>query len=136
MAKKTVWDKHAAEQWRATTSLGVVAALRKGVLGTWEATRDWFDLDTYRFFQENSLCQELLELHQWGMELDDVAEISPKSLEQSYCAIERLALRILENPRIFRGPPGDDARLAKRRERRRIPKKNRALRGKYDPRRH
>jgi hypothetical protein len=79
----------------AQSGLGIIRALREGKMSIKDAEDDLFNLDTYRAMRRRRLSAHLIEFMQWGMELEDVAELAPGSLESSYGSMERLLLRCI-----------------------------------------
>ena len=83
------------ERRLAELAIGVVAALRQASITPEQAYDDLFNLDAYQAIKRNRLDRNLKELFEWGMEIEDVAEIAPQGLERTYKAIEKLAQRVL-----------------------------------------
>ena len=75
--------------------VGVVAALRSSFITPEQAYDDLFNLDGYQSIKKHRLSRELKDLFEWGMELEDVAEIAPEGMEESCQAIEKLAQQVL-----------------------------------------
>jgi hypothetical protein len=94
--------KSALERRIAELALGIVVALRSGELPVERAWDELFSLDNYRIARRKKLSRALLELFEWGLELENVAEISPASLTESYDKMEQLAqqvIRLASEPR-------------------------------------
>ena len=79
----------------AQLALGVVSALRAGRMTFDDAWRELFNLDVYGEAKRRGLSATVVELLQWGMELDDVADLAPDGLPESYGRIESLASQVL-----------------------------------------
>jgi len=60
-----------------------------------DARREFFNLDNYRAVKRRRLAPELAEFFQWGMELEDVADLSPGGLGESYWRMTQLASRVM-----------------------------------------
>ncbi|HEX8520791.1 MAG TPA: DUF3969 family protein [Tepidisphaeraceae bacterium] len=89
--------KKSLERRIAELALGVVVALRSGELPVDRAWDELFNLDNYQMAKRKKLSQPLLELFLWGMELENVAEVSDASLKESFAAMERLAQQVIRN---------------------------------------
>ena len=107
MATKTVnWIDQVAgshsprklvERRIAQAGLGVIRALRETTMSIEDAEQDFFNLDTYRAMRRRRLSSNLIEFMQWGMELEDVAQLAPGDLDQSYESMENLLLRCISS---------------------------------------
>lgn len=87
--------KHDVERRLAEIALGIVGALRRSAISHEDAYDDLFNLDTFLSLEKHHLSRPMKKLFQWGMELEDVAEIAPDGMEESYQAIEALAGKVL-----------------------------------------
>ena len=79
----------------AELALGIVSALRDGQLSIEGAWDELFNVDNYTELRRRRASKSLVEIFEYGMELENVAEIAPQSLGQSYDRIERLARRVI-----------------------------------------
>jgi len=86
----------------AEMALGVVSALRRGELAVEQVWDELFNLDNYSELRRRRLDKSLREMFEYGMELENVAEISPGSLEESLRSIETLAGRVMSQSRAKR----------------------------------
>ncbi len=97
-------SKKEAERRLAQMGIGMVSALRDGEMSLEQSQTDFFNLDTFQAVRKHRLNGHLVEFLQWGMELEDVAELAPEGLEESYQGILRLArhviLESLPKPRV------------------------------------
>lgn len=84
------------ERKLALQALGVVAALEAGQIDAEKAGSDLFNLDNYDAIRRRRPSAELRELFEWGMELEDVATLTPQGLPESFAAIRRLAGEVLK----------------------------------------
>jgi len=83
------------ERRLAQAGLGVLRALRGSSMTTEDAGRDLFNLATYLAARRRRLDPGLIELLEWGMELDDVERLAPESFGESLRAMEDLLLRVI-----------------------------------------
>ena len=79
----------------AQAGLGIIRALREATMSIKDAEVDLFNLDSYRAMRRRRLSSHLIEFMQWGMELEDVAEMAPHSMESSFQNMERLLLHCI-----------------------------------------
>jgi hypothetical protein len=54
-----------------------------------------FNLDSYLAVKRRKLAPELAEFFRWGMELENVADLAPGGLGESYRRMNRLASRVM-----------------------------------------
>jgi hypothetical protein len=87
------------ERQLAEMALGIVAGLRDRTITLEQARLDLFNLDIYQAISRHKMNRDLVTLCEWGMELEDVIEIAPQSIEKSCKQIERLAKRVLSRER-------------------------------------
>jgi hypothetical protein len=98
-----------AQRQLAAMALGLAEAIQRDDLPVEEASKDLFTLDNYKALRRHRLAPSLVELFQWGLELEDVASLLSGSaaLEESLRAIVTLARRVLASagggPRRLRG---------------------------------
>jgi hypothetical protein len=85
------FSKREVERRLAEMALGVVDALREGNLTPEQAYDELFNLDLYQSLINHRFDAEFRDMFECGMQLEDVAEIAPKSLEKNYQKIERMA---------------------------------------------
>jgi hypothetical protein len=83
------------ERRLALAGLGLVRALREGSLTIAEAERELFNVETYRAARRRRCRGDLIRFLEWGMELDDVQQLTKDGLEESYREMERLLLRVV-----------------------------------------
>jgi Protein of unknown function (DUF3969) len=83
------------ERRLAQLALGVVLALQDGTLSLVQAQSDLLNLDTYTAARRHRLNRRLLEILEWGMELEDVAELAPQGLGESYSHMTALARQVI-----------------------------------------
>jgi hypothetical protein len=88
----------------AEMALGIVEAIRHGGMPAARASEDVFTMDNRLAIRRLRLGAELVEVFQWGMQLEDVAELAPgpEALNESLDAIERIAHEVLAAPRFRR----------------------------------
>ena len=89
--------RRSVERRIAQLALGIVAALRDGRMTADQARADLFNTDNYLEAKRLGVSAPLLELIVWGMELEDVADLAPAGLPESYGHIASLASRILSS---------------------------------------
>ena len=100
-------NRDSARRRLAEMALGIAEAIRHGGVPVEEATKGLFTLDNYLALRRHRLGTELLEIFQWGMQLEDVAELvpGPDALDESLRSIAALAHSVLAVPAIrFRRP--------------------------------
>ena len=92
-------SRPSARRSLAEMALGIVAAIQHR-MPVEEATRDLFTLDNYLALRRNRLGKDLLDLFEWGMQLEDVVEIvpGPDALDESLRSIVRIAHMVLVFP--------------------------------------
>jgi hypothetical protein len=64
-----------------------------------QAQKDLFNLDVYEAVRRQRLDPSLVKFLEWGMELEDVLEVAPDSLEESYREMDRLLVSFLGRSR-------------------------------------
>lgn len=79
-----------AQRRLAQIGLGILHTLKNGTMTIPEAQNDLFNLPTYQAARRRRYDRKLAEFLEWGMELEDVAELAPDGLEASYDAMESL----------------------------------------------
>ena len=85
------------ERRLAEYALGIAYALEASEISVEQAEDDLFKLDIYKAAKKNRLSKKLIEMLEWGMELEDVAAISSKALTESISKIRQLARGIIVN---------------------------------------
>src|SRR5207253_2577060 len=88
-------SRNALQRRIAELALGVVSALREGQLTIEDSWDELFNLENYRQIRRRNLSKMLSSLFEYGMELENVAEVSPQSLSESYERIENLARQVI-----------------------------------------
>jgi hypothetical protein len=88
-------SRRVLERRLAQTGLGILQALRGSTMTIADAEHDLFNLDTYRTARRRRLGRDLIEFLEWGMELDDVSNLAPEGLEESFRSMETLLLRVI-----------------------------------------
>ena len=84
-----------AERKLAQFGLGLLLALQEEQMTIEEAEADLFNMDSYRNIRRFRYSKDLAEFILWGMELADVAELSPDGLAESYRKMKQLIRRVL-----------------------------------------
>lgn len=87
--------KRDAERKLAEFGLGVLSALEGHRMTLAEAQRDLFNTDSYRNVRRFRFREELTEFLLWGMELEDVIELAPDGLAESFREMKDLIRRVL-----------------------------------------
>jgi hypothetical protein len=88
--------KRDIERRLAQIGRGIVASLRADQTTIEQAQADLFNSDIYRGARKYRLDPALLEFLEFGMELEDVAELAPDDLHESYEQMEQLLVRVLK----------------------------------------
>jgi hypothetical protein len=99
-SKKNDTQRHLAQMGR-----GVLIGLRESRLTVEQAQKDLFNLDVYEAARRQRLDPSLIKFLEWGMELEDVAELAPHGLDESYQEMDRLLVSFLSRSRQSRRPP-------------------------------
>jgi hypothetical protein len=84
-----------AERRLALAGLGILRALRDSKMTIEEAEQELFNLDSYKAARRRRYDRRLIEFLEWGMELDDVAQLAPHAIEESYESMEQLLLSVI-----------------------------------------
>jgi hypothetical protein len=82
------------ESMLAFTAIGIASAISSKAVDI-SATMELFTLSNYQFVLKRKLCEEIVQMFEWGMELEDVHELAPDSLNESLSAIHSLAMKYL-----------------------------------------
>ena len=77
-------SKKEAERRLAQLGLGTVQALQNAEISLEQSQIDLFNLKNYQTLRNQHSSRRLLEFMQWGMELEDVMELAPHGLQESY----------------------------------------------------
>jgi hypothetical protein len=88
-------SKKEAERLLAQMGLGIICALQKAELSLQQSQKDLFNLKNYLAMRSHRLNRHLLEFMEWGMELEDVAQLAPEGLEDSYQRMTKLARKVI-----------------------------------------
>ncbi len=78
-------ERHFAEM-----ALGVLFGLKERRLSVEQAQKDMFNMDAYEAARRQRVDRRLIRFLEWGMELDDVLDVAPESLEESYAEMSHL----------------------------------------------
>ena len=89
-------SKKELERRLAQMGLGLVTSLQHAEIPLTHAEKDLFNLDAYTAVRKHRLNPHLVEFLEWGMELEDVAELAPRGLEESYQRMIALARQVIE----------------------------------------
>ena len=90
--------KRLLERRLVQLGLGVLAALQKGEMSFGDARHELFNADNYLAVKRQKLSREVVEFFQWGMELEDVADLAPGGLGESYWRMNQIASRVMKHP--------------------------------------
>ena len=85
------------EQMIALGALGIVAAINESHLSVRRVCDEYFTYDNYLAVKQQRLSTDVRRLFEIGMELEDVMELSPESLDSSFREIAQLATKILRS---------------------------------------
>ena len=77
-------SKKEAERRLAQIGLSMVQGLQSGEISLRQSQEDLFNLKSYLALRDQHSNRPLLEFVEWGMELEDVAELAPQGLQESY----------------------------------------------------
>jgi hypothetical protein len=83
-------EKKDIERHFAQMAMGVLSGLKGNRLSVEQAEKDMFNLDAYRAARRQRVDRRLIEFLEWGMELEDVLEVAPGNLEESYAKMGHL----------------------------------------------
>jgi hypothetical protein len=89
-------QKKDLERRIAELGLGIVAAMQNGEMTIEQAEGELFNLDNLQEIRRRRLSPQLVELFDWGMQLEDVAELAPGNLSENYRTMSRLAERVIQ----------------------------------------
>jgi hypothetical protein len=99
--EQVLWssNKNDTQRHLAQMGRGVLIGLWESRLTVEQAQRDLFNLDVYEAARRQRLDPSLIKFLEWGMELEDVAEIAPDNIEESYREMDRLLVSFLVRAR-------------------------------------
>jgi hypothetical protein len=89
-------SKKLLERRLVQMGIGIIASLRAKEMIAAQACREFFNLDNYLEIKRRKLSKDLVELFEWGMELEDVTEISPDGVSDSFDHMAQLASRVMQ----------------------------------------
>ena len=97
---RAVWSlskpgKSAAERHFAVLALGLVQAMREGLLTVKEVWENGLNFRTYLGLKERHVDRRLLELWEWAMELPQVERLGADALHASFAKMECLAWDVI-----------------------------------------
>jgi len=95
---KASGTKRLLEQRLVQLGLGILAAMQKGEMSFNDARRQFFDTENYLAVKRQRLSFDVAAFFEWGMELEDVADLAPAGLGESYWHMSQLASRVLKQP--------------------------------------
>jgi len=75
---------------------GILAQLADGKMSPADACRAVFNMDNYREIKRHRLDRRVRELWEWGMELEDVADLAPIAIDQSLAKMIELCNDLLQ----------------------------------------
>ena len=87
------------ERMIAYSALGIISAISESNLSIQRVCDEFFTYDDYLAIKRQRLSPDVRRLFEIGMELEDVEDLSPDSLDSSFEEITRLALKILRSRR-------------------------------------
>jgi len=88
-------SKKEAERRLAQIGLSMVQGLQTGEISLRQSQVDLFNLKSYLALRNQHSNRPLLELMEWGMELEDVAKLAPHGLQESYERMIALAKQVV-----------------------------------------
>ena len=91
-------SKRLLERRLVQMGLGVLSSLQKGEMSFDDARREFFSLDNYEAVKRQRLAPSVAEFFEWGMELEDVADLAPVGLGESYWRMGQIASRVMKQP--------------------------------------
>ncbi len=89
--------------------LGIILALQNREISLEEAHADLFNLKNYITLRKQKINRRLLEFMEWGMELEDVADLAPHGLPESYERMTALARHVIRES-LDKGKPANHKR--------------------------
>jgi hypothetical protein len=97
--------KRELERQIAQLALGVVTALQNSEMTLEQAWADLFNLDNFLAIRRRRLGAKLVELFDWGMQLEDVAELARGELNAAYAKMTGLARYVIRSSLLGTGRP-------------------------------
>ena len=88
-------SKKEAERRLAQIGLSLVQGLQTKEISLRQSQEDLFNLKSYLALRNQHVSRPLLEFMEWGMELEDVAELAPRGLQESYARMIVLAKEVV-----------------------------------------
>ena len=88
-------SKKEAERRLAQIGLSLVQGLQTKEISLGQSQEDLFNLKSDLDLRNQHASRPLLEFMEWGMELEDVAELAPRGLQESYARMIVLAKEVL-----------------------------------------
>ncbi len=83
-------QKKDVERLFAEMAMGVLFGLKEHRLSVEQAEKDMFNMDAYHEARRQRVDRRLIEFLEWGMELEDVVQIAPENIEESYAEMGQL----------------------------------------------
>ncbi len=103
-------DRAAAQRKLAEFGMGVLNALREGRMDIEQAERDLFNMDSCRNAKRFRLNPKFLEFLEYGMQLEDVVELAPEAMEESFTQMQDLIASVLSDVLGETNPEGGSGR--------------------------
>lgn len=88
-------SKKEAERRLAQIGLGMVLGLQNAKISLAQAQEDLFNMKNYLALRNQNSNRRLLDFMEWGMELEDVVELAPQGLPESYERVMALARQVI-----------------------------------------
>lgn len=107
-------SKQALERRLVEMGNGILSALRAGEISFDQARTDLFNMNNLLALRRHRTTPLLRQFFEWAMELEDVAKLAPKGLNESYKKLAQLSEKILASarPRTARAASPSAARRA------------------------
>lgn len=99
--EQVLWssNKNDTQRHLAQMGRGILIGLRESRLTVQQAEKDLFNMDVYQAARRQRLDPLLIQFLEWGMELEDVLEVAPDNVEESYGEMDRLLVSFLGRAR-------------------------------------
>jgi hypothetical protein len=99
--EQVLWssNKNDTQRHLAQMGRGILIGLRESRLTVEQAERDLFNMDVYQAARRQRLNPSLIQFLEWGMELEDVLEVAPDNIEESYREMDHLLISFLGRAR-------------------------------------
>ena|SRR5436190_2222927 len=88
-------SKKEAERRLAQIGLSLVQGLQTKEISLRQSQEDLFNQKSYLALRNQHASRPLLEFMEWGMELEDVAELVPREFQESYARMIVLAKEVV-----------------------------------------